>query len=180
MTTEAGVQRSGASGELLAEQVREHGRLFFRLAYGVLRDEQAAEDACQQAILKALEQQQPQDLENPAALRAWLAKVVLNESLQVLRRRRTEQRVMEVMDQQGRAGPREHNPAEHDLLRQSVLDAMLRLPEDLRLVAALRIMEGLRGNEVKDLLGCSASEVSRQLHQAMERLRVLLADWNAS
>ena len=55
--------------------------------------------------------------------------------------------------------------------------AMDRLPETARMVVALRVMHGLSGNEVKDLLGCSAGEVSRQLHRGMEQLRGLLAEF---
>jgi len=39
--------------ELLAEQVRQHARLWFRLAYDILHDAHAAEDVCQQALLRA-------------------------------------------------------------------------------------------------------------------------------
>src|SRR5205809_50456 len=50
------------------------------------------------------------------------------------------------------------------------------LPESLRAVVTLRIMEGLSGNEVKDLLGYSASQVSRMLHEGLEQLRNVLTD----
>lgn len=39
----------------LIAQVKSNSRLFFRLAYGVVRDVQAAEDVCQQAFLRAWE-----------------------------------------------------------------------------------------------------------------------------
>jgi DNA-directed RNA polymerase specialized sigma24 family protein len=38
----------------------------------------------------------------------------------------------------------------------------------------------MSGNEVKVILGCSASEVSRQLYLGMEMLRELLAEWEAA
>ena len=62
-------------------------------------------------------------------------------------------------------------------MREAVVQAMDRLPETARTVVALRLMQGMSGNEVKDLLGCSASEVSRQLHAGMEQLRGLLAEF---
>ena len=37
-------------------------------------------------------------------------------------------------------------------------------------------MEGLAGNDVKELLGCSAAEVSRQLHRGLEQLRGLMVE----
>ena len=157
---------------LLAERVREDGRLYFRVAYGVLRDPHGAEEACQQAMLKAWDHR---DRIEPATLRAWLARVVLNESLYVARRRKVEQRWMAARAHPD-AGP---GPTSLDALatREAVMLAMDRLPETARTVVALRVMHGLSGNEVKDLLGCSAGEVSRQLHRGMEQLRGLLAEF---
>ena len=58
----------------LADQMARHGELYYKLAYGVLRDAAAAEDACQQAVVKAL--RKSQDLRDAETLRAWLARVV--------------------------------------------------------------------------------------------------------
>ena len=145
--------------------------MLYRLAFGVLRDGAAAEDVCQQALLKAWERRG--SLRDAAALRAWLARVVVTESLYARRRRGIERRVL----------ARQWQPAEADgarpsgEMRESVLAAMEKLPEQARLVVALRLMQGLSGNEAKELLGCSSGEVSKQLHRGMDLLRELLADW---
>ncbi|GEM_PF-1453202 len=154
----------------LIAQVKSNSRLFFRLAYGVVRDVQAAEDVCQQAFLRAWELRgRIRDME---AMRAWLAKVVVNESLVVVRRRKSEQRARNlypVPDEDCR------QPCERAEFRERLQDALDQLPEQTRMVVVLRLLDGMSGNEVKSLLGCSASEVSRRLHQGMERLRGLLA-----
>jgi RNA polymerase sigma-70 factor (ECF subfamily) len=171
----------GGWGALLSEQIRQHGRLFYRLAYGVLGDAGAAEDACQQALLKAWEQRdRVQAQQGGAALRGWLARVVVNESLQAARRRKTELRANAARTQADAAAPAPAPRHEQADLRKAVLAALEHLPETPRLVVALRVMQDMSGNEVKDLLGCSAAEVSRQLHHGMELLRPLLADWKTS
>ena len=159
----------------LAEQLGRHGRLFFRLAFGVLRDAAAAEDVCQQAMLKAWERRS--EVRQADAMRGWIARIVLNESLLVHRRREIERRAL-ACHANGSRSEKGHAP-EHLAIRESVLAAMEQLPETTRLVVAMRLMQGLSGNEVKDLLGCSAAEVSRQLHRGMEILRQSLADWKA-
>jgi RNA polymerase sigma factor (sigma-70 family) len=173
---------------------------FLRLAWGILRDAHAAEDACQQAFVQACAASQtwsdpatpspgcraeaacearpaPPD---PARLRPWLAQVVVNESLQVLRRRKLERRLRgpsPALDQSGVVADESRAAPDADpFLRETVLAALEQLPEPNRLVVLLRIMEGWSGNEVKDLLGCSAAEVSRRLYRGMEQLRGLLAD----
>jgi len=159
----------------LAAQVKTSGHLCFRVAFGILRDSVAAEDACQQAYLKAWEMRG--QLRDGAALRAWLLRVVVNESLQTLRRSKTERRVME---NQVETRADEPSAARKLALRESILLAMKELPEATQAVVVMRLMDGRSGNEVKELLDCSASEVSRRLHDGIEALRELLADWSTS
>ncbi|HSZ55558.1 MAG TPA: sigma-70 family RNA polymerase sigma factor [Tepidisphaeraceae bacterium] len=155
---------------LLAEQFGQSSRLLYRLAYGILREPGSAEDACQQALTRAWERRG--ELRDPALLQSWLARVVVTESLQTRRRGQIERRVLSDPARQ----PHEQPPPDTDL-REGVLKAMEQLPEQARLIVALRVMQGVSGNDVKDLLGCSAAEVSRQLHRGLEMLRGLLADW---
>lgn len=164
----------GVWEQVLADQLRQHSRLFFRLAYGILRDASAADDACQQAFLKAWERRD--GLQDQPALRGWLAQVVINESLLLVRRRKVEQRAMLARTEASPVQGPERDVHRTDL-RQAVVGALDQLPERTRVVVALRVMQGLTGNQVKDLLGCSASEVSRQLHGGMEQLRGCLCDW---
>jgi RNA polymerase sigma-70 factor (ECF subfamily) len=160
--------------------------LFFQLAYGVVRNAASAEDACQAALLKAWEHRR--EVANPEQLRAWISRVVLNESLAVARRARLERRTLE-RQHRSRPGNRPDDAAARSGtpsalravdLRESLLIAMDQLPELTRLVVALRVMHGSRGNDVSDLLGCSASEVSRHLTAGMARLRELVRGWDES
>lgn len=157
---------------LLSDRLREDGRLYFRLAFGVLRDAGRAEEACQQAMLKAWDGRGSVE---PAKLRAWLCRVVVNEALYVARRRKVEQR--SIGTRAAAVAPPADSPADQLAVREGVVRAMERLPEPMRTVVALRLMQGMSGNEVKALLGCSAAEVSRQLHRGVEQLRVLLAEF---
>jgi RNA polymerase sigma-70 factor (ECF subfamily) len=155
---------------MLITQVKSNSRLFFRLAYGVVRDVQAAEDVCQQAFLQAW--QLRDRLREPSALRAWLCKVVINEGLRVVRRSKVEERAK---DRCAGPGGASMEPCDQAEFRARFQDALGQLPEQTRMVVVLRLVEGMSGNEVKSLLGCSASEVSRRLHQGMELLRTALA-----
>src|SRR5438093_398850 len=62
---------------LLSEQIRQNGRLFYQLAYRILRDGGAAEDVCQQAFLRAWEEREKID-GGGQALKSWLARTVVN------------------------------------------------------------------------------------------------------
>lgn len=160
-------------GAFLSDQIRQHARLFFRLAYGVLRDPAAAEDICQQAMLKGWERRG--ELHSKTAARGWLARIVLNESLQARRRLAIERRA--IVERAATAPPEQAVERSTFELSEAIVLAMQDLPDTTRLVVAMRVMQGMSGNEVKDVLGCSAAEVSRQLHRGMELLRQSLADW---
>jgi RNA polymerase sigma-70 factor, ECF subfamily len=157
---------------VLSRQIVLHGRLLFRVAYGVLHDTGAAEDVVQDTLLKAWSQRDA--IRNPAAMQQWLVRSVMNGALAVLRRRKVEKRVL----QQHRAVAVGDgiSVSEQLELRDSLLHAVDALPQALREVIVLRILQELSGNEVKALLGCSASEVSRHLHRGLEQLRSALSE----
>ncbi len=152
--------------QLLAQQVRQHARLWFRLAFDILRDAHAAEDVCQQAMLRGWSNRHR--LRDSGTLKAWLARTVINDSLAQLRRGKIEQRVLSERAKNERVA----EPADAGLaMREHVLARLGELDETVQAVVALRVMEGLSGNEVKELLGCSAAQVSRLLHEGLEQLR---------
>ncbi len=150
--------------------MRQNAPLFFRIAWRMLRDNQAAEDVCQQALLKAWAERHT--ISQPERLRAWLTRTVVNASLELLRRRRIEQKTLARLPLPPDPALAVDGIADADALSS----ALAALPESLRTVVILRISQGLSGNEVRDLLGMSAAAVSRALHQGLEQLRSALAD----
>ncbi|MEX0885787.1 MAG: sigma-70 family RNA polymerase sigma factor [Phycisphaeraceae bacterium] len=176
----------GAKQDWLEAQVRQHGRVLFVIACRVLGDATAAEDVCQQAFMKAWQwhgrleagaDDAGDEPEGVAGLTGvagpsigpWLRKVVTNESLALLRRRRTEAASRPTV---ARMAPRAAvDPAERVAQREFVAAALAELPEPTQTVVRLRTMDGLSGNEVARALDCSASEVSRRLHAGMDQLR---------
>jgi len=59
-------------------------RLLLTAGYGVLRDWDAAADAVQSALLKAWRGRR--SVKDPAKFKAWLVKIVVNESRDIVRR----------------------------------------------------------------------------------------------
>lgn len=147
-----------------------YGRRLFRLAYNVVRDRDTAEDICQQALLKACEQRVRVD--QPGRLRAWLCRVVINESLTWLRHQKVERRHRDAVARRDAVSGNRVDAAE---TRDQVLLALGDLPEKLRVVVLLRAMQGMSGQEVAGLLGCSESEVSRRLYRGLDLMRARLS-----
>lgn len=147
-------------------------QMYYRIAYNIVHERFAAEDACQQAVLKACEAR-PR-IRSIESLGSWLTRTVINESLLVLRRRKTEVKAManlalEPVD--------EEIVCEQTERQQAVMMAIGKLPEPTRTIVVLRIINGMSGNQVKEIVGCSSAEVSRRMHYGMELLRHELTAW---
>lgn len=158
---------------LITEHIRRDAGFFYRLAQRIV-GRSAAEDACQQAFLNVW--QQRHHLREPQRLRAYLAQVVVRESLQILRRRkRRQQALANHACQFPSSGPA--SASQRLALRESLLLALDELDADVRMAVVLRLIQGLSGREVSRMLKCSDAQVSRRLHRGMEQLRDRLRDW---
>jgi RNA polymerase sigma-70 factor (ECF subfamily) len=155
---------------LLSRQIALHGALLFRAAFDILKDAADAEDMVQQAFLKAWERRD--EIVHAGLLKQWLTRTVVNGSLQTLRRRKTEHRVLK--RHASVPASVETPTTEKGELHALLLDAVADLPEMSRTVVVLRVLEGMSGDDVKNLLGCSAAEVSRQLHRGLDQLRRMM------
>lgn len=150
-----------------------HGQRYFRAAAAIVRDPTDAEDACQQAFLKAW--QGGLRVGIPDSPQAWLMRLTINEALTIYRRRHSAATLrLRASTGQSSAGDDEASRAEPDT-REQLVTALGSLPETTRYVIVLRVIEGHSGNEVAELLDCSPAEVSRRLHAGMEALRRVLS-----
>lgn len=154
--------------ERLSEHLRTHEQRYHALARRILRNPDAAEDATQAALAKAW--QKRDTLRDADGLAGWLSRIVVNESLQRIRRAKTERLALARRP----AKPNQRTPAQTIEHREAVMHALAQIDEPTRTIVVLRIMQGLSGNEVKTLIGCSASEVSRHLHKGLEQLRAVM------
>ena len=168
------MQPQSSSGEdrsdLLSSHIRDHGRLYHHVAFSVLRSNECAADACQQAFLQAW--QNRNEIRDPKAIRPFLTRVVVNECYRNLRRARIDQKIVEQRTHW--LARRQAGHAELYEQRELLVTALEQLPESVRLIVTLRSMHGMRGNEVSELLEIHASEVSRKYQEGLDLLRAFL------
>ncbi len=156
--------------------MRRHNRRLYRLARGVLKNAAEAEDAVQEAYVRAYEKLD--DFIGPDGFSAWLGRIVVNEALGRLRQRG---RVISfddyVKDADGGADVRRietmrsHQPDPERLaasgeLRRLLEDAIDALPDDFRAVFILRAVEGLGVAETAEVLSIRPETVKTRFHRA--------------
>ena len=166
-------------GELRA-LMRRHNRRLYRIARGILKDETEAEDAVQEAYYRAFTHLD--DFRGEAALATWLCRIVMNEALGRLRRRRPTESLDTVTDEPRRSGEILPFPGADPAIdpergvaqRQiSVLleRAIDELPPEFRLVLIARVVEEMSIEETAALLDIKPETVKTRLHRARQMLR---------
>ncbi|MEX1129222.1 MAG: sigma-70 family RNA polymerase sigma factor [Vicinamibacterales bacterium] len=165
-----------ADDELAREfeaRLRDSGTLAFRVAYGVLRHREDAEDVAQDALAKAY--RSFRQLRDRERFRAWLVRATWRMAID--RRRGERRRVAreEAVDTPGEASAEQ---VAVDRERAAHLwTAIDTLPDKLRLVIVLSGIEGHDTRDVGSLLGIPEGTVRSRLFTARkvlaERLRWL-------
>jgi RNA polymerase sigma-70 factor (ECF subfamily) len=160
---------------------RYQGRLF-RLALRVLRDEEQARDAVQDAFHKVY--RSLDRFEGRSSFYTWVYRLVMNQCLDARRRDRSDRHV-EFEDERSvelrpeDAGHPEPEPAaelERGELRSQMERAIAALPEDARRTFLLREVDGLSYAEIARSLRIPKGTVMSRLHYARRRLRAALLE----
>ncbi len=163
--------------------VEEHSDELYRLAYRMVRDEQAAEDIVQDTFLNAFKGLERFD--GRATLGTWLFRIAYNNALMRLRA----QKPMASLDEDAEfvenapapvVVPWRETPQE--IVEQREMSAQLNnaiatLPTTLRAVFQLRDIEERSTAETAEILGLSEAAVKVRLHRARLALRERLSEY---
>jgi RNA polymerase sigma factor (sigma-70 family) len=174
---ERGLIVAAQGGDLAAYEtlVRRYEQLAFRVAYLVLRDAADAEDAAQEAFVRAYRGLGRFRADEP--LRPWLLRIVANQAISG---QRSAARRGAVAARYGREAPANPHPSPESVVlgheqRDAVLSGLAQLSADDQMVLHLRYFLELGEAEVADALGCARGTVKSRLHRALGRLRPVLA-----
>ena len=141
-----------------------------RLASSVLRDPIGAEDAVQEALLRAWSRRRSIRFELGEPHR-WLMRIVLNVCRDELRRKRRQPVApMAQLEPSEPAAAPGHTPADQDDLDR----AIGRLTEDEQIVLALRFGRDLTIPQMAAQLALPEGTVKSRLHYALEHVRAAL------
>jgi len=153
--------------------VESHMRQAYDIAYGLLRDHAAAEEAAQDAFVRAY--RSLGTFRGEAAFSTWLYRIVTNLSLNQVKRARRERQVIDrrvelpALELAG-AASWQPDPSESST-RDEIERALHELPTMQRAVVLLRHCEGLSTRQVSTILRCSEGTVKTHLFRGMVKLR---------
>ena len=134
----------------------------YALAVTMLNDRTAAEDAVQEASLKAW--QKLPSLRNRSAMEPWFLSIVANQCRSLRRTRWWS--VLKVSHLHDKASTRDRHPDALDLDR-----ALDRLGPEERLVLLLHFYMGMTFEQVASIAGISMTAARSRIYRALDRLR---------
>lgn len=144
-----------------------YARAMFNVSFRITGREEDAEDAVQEAFINAFKNLAHYRAD--ATFGAWLKRIVVNKSINVLKRRRHEW----LPDDETWDVAEEPVPVEYreELSVDRVKKAIEGLPDGYRTVLSLYLLEGYDHQEIADILAISESTSKSQLNRAKAKLR---------
>ncbi len=144
----------------------------FGLALRHTGDRAAAEDILQDTFIKVLTHLG--DVQNEVTFPAWVFRIAVNTCYSHLRGRRSrENRTVALSHVEGRREEAVYD-AHETSLSGPLEEAIVHLPEKLRLVFLLHDVQGFKHAEIGDMLGVSAGTSKSQLFKARLKVRKFL------
>ena len=168
--------------DLFYKLIQPYERRVYAAALAILRNEADAEDAAQEAVLKALKY--IRQFRSESRFSTWLIQITINEARMRIRKRdaRMTEPMVDHQDEEGNYIPRDFadwrdipsETLERKEVRLQLGMALASLGEKYREVFVLRDMQHLSIEETAKALGISSASVKTRLLRARLMLRDLL------
>jgi len=145
-------------------------------AYTFVRDRDVAEETVQNTFLNLWEKRESLSVQQ--SVKSYMYTMVRNACLNVLKHNKIKlKHADEVMATEHEGYESVAQTVLHTELQQKILDAMMALPEQCRLVFKLSRFEELKYQEIADQLGISIKTVENQMSKALRIMREQLRDY---
>lgn len=139
-----------------------------------ISDDDDVKDILQEAFIKIFTTIDTFDYRGAGSLKAWMGRIVVNESLQWLRQRKRSP--FDRMEADPPDLP-DDDPETEDLSSDELTQLIRQLPEGYRAVLNLYVVEGKSHKEIAQLLGIKPDSSASQLHRAKSMFARIIKDY---
>lgn len=147
-------------------------RAMFNTSLRIVKDPAEAEDIMQESFLSAFEKLDTYS--GTVSFGAWLKRIVLNRSLDSIRKKRL---YFETLEEHSAADISQEEEAEDPTPGvEKIRDSILKLPDGFRIVLSLYLLEGYDHEEIGQILGISGSTSRSQYTRARLKLLEILKE----
>jgi len=155
---------AGGDQQAFATIYERYHQQLYRYCRSIVRDPDDASDALQNAMVNSL---RAMHRRQQGSLKAWLYRIAHNESISLLRRRRTHEDLGEVAEREALAVGAD--PESSERLRELMAD-LSELPVRQRGALVMRELSGLEYQEIGDAFGVSPAAAKQTVYEARTAL----------
>ena len=153
--------------ETVAQEILAHYQSYYRLSYSYLKNKEDAMDAVQESAYKAMVK--CGHLKNPDAVSSWVYRIVVNTSLDLLRRRAKRPLVLSEQTADLSCAQPDEPPDKVDLSA-----ALSLLDEKEHAIIVLRFYENKKISEITQILGENENTVKSRMYRAFKKMKLEL------
>jgi RNA polymerase sigma-70 factor (ECF subfamily) len=152
----------------LADHVIANKENYYRLAYSYVKNSDDALDIVQESIAKALSS--ISSLKEPNYIKTWFYRIVVNTSLDFLKK----QKKLVIVDEEVLCSLDTGDIDNYqDIDLQTALET---LPNDYRSIVILRYFEDLKLEEIAEILDENINTIKTRLYKSLKKLRITIEE----
>ena len=145
----------------------------YNIAYRITNNELDAEDVLQESFVSAF--RNIDGYRGTASIGAWLKRIVINNSLTAVKKRKAELVPVDEYSELPDFGETDHDDMLY-LNIEKIRNAIQRLPDGYRVVFSLYLMEGYDHKEIASILKISESTSKSQYNRSKKKLQKILRE----
>lgn len=149
-----------------------YAKAMFNTSLRILNNRVEAEDVLQESFIDAFHH--IDSFENKSSFGAWLKQIVINKSINHLKKKRIALVEIEYTEMNNRAEVAEDEEKEIQWQVKRVREAITRLPVGYRTVLSLYLLEGYDHEEIAQILNVAESTTRTQYIRAKQKLLTIL------
>lgn len=184
---DAELVRRAQAGDLEAYDalVRRYQERIYGVVYHMTSNHEDAADLAQEAFVRAY--RALASFKGDSSFFTWLYRIAVNQTLNFLKQRRSRGHLsLNDLDFQAENDPdivaliSEKTPRRETSLRElqeRLNTALQKLSVQHRMVVTLHDIQGLRHEQIAEIMNCNVGTVRSRLHYARQQLQAYLADW---
>ena len=146
-----------------------YSRAMLNTCFRIVNNREEAEDILQESFISAFKNLH--QFKNDSTFGAWLKKIVINYSLNALKKRKN---IITVDVDKIDLSDADAGKENLNFKIETVKEELKKLPDGYRIVLSLYLIEGYEHKEIAAMLGISISTSLSQYHRAKEKLREAL------
>jgi RNA polymerase sigma-70 factor (ECF subfamily) len=153
---------------------QQYAKAMFNTSLRIVNNRADAEDVLQEAFVDAF--RSLNDFHYRSTFGAWLKRIVINKSINVLRKRKVH--LMEIEDESMGEIAQEESIDESEIAYkvQQVKKAIEKLPDGYRTVLTLYLLEGYDQEEISEIIGITHNTVRTQYVRAKQKLLTIIKE----